>query len=71
MLNDNGIAWMIAGGVRDESRDDQRQILHRIAFAESRPSKANVLRTRIAAIVGRRADALDGHATMSTDCCPA
>ena len=55
MINDNGIAWMIAGGARDETRDDQRQLLHRIALAESRPSRADALRRRIAGIVGVRA----------------
>ena len=71
MLNDNGIAWMIAGGVRDETRDDQRQLMHRIALAESTPSRAHALRRRIAGIVGVRADAPGATAAMSTDCCPA
>ena len=69
MLNDNGIAWMIAGGLRDETLDDQRQNLHRIALAESRPSRIDVLRRRIAGIVGERAEG--PAATLSTDCCPA
>ena len=69
MLNDNGIAWMIAGGVRNETLDDQRQVLHRIALAESTPSRADALRRRIAGIVGVRAEG--PAATLSTDCCPA
>ena len=71
MINDNGIAWMIAGGAREGSRDDQRQLLHRIAFAESRPSRADELRRRIAGIVGIRDDAPPALGALSTDCCPA
>lgn len=71
MLNDNGIAWMIAGGVREETRDDQRQLLHRIALAESAPSRADGLRRRIAGIVGVRAEAPLATGSLSTDCCPA
>lgn len=70
MLNDNGIAWMIAGGVR-ETRDDQRQLLHRLALAESTPSRADTLRRRIAGMVGFRPEAPAAIGTLSTDCCPA
>ena len=69
MLNDNGIAWMIAGGVREDTHYDQRQLLHRIALAESTPSRAEALRRRIAGIVGIRAEG--PAASLSTDCCPA
>lgn len=71
MLNDNGIAWMIAGGVSGETREDQRQLRHRIALAESTPSRSNALRRRVAGIVGFRADAPAALGTLSTDCCPA
>jgi hypothetical protein len=74
MLNDNGIAWMIAGGQSAESREDQRQLLHRIALAESRPSRgANLfqLRQRIAAAVGGGSEALAGAGVLSADCCAA
>ena len=71
MLNDNGIAWMIAGGVRHETREDHRQVLHRLALAESTPSRADSLRRRIAGIVGVRAEAPSALVAMSTDCCPA
>ena len=71
MINDNGIAWMIGGGARSESRDDQRQLLHRIALAESRPSRADALRRRFAGIVGVRDDAPAAVGSLSTDCCPA
>ncbi len=70
MLNDNGIAWMIAGGVREETRDDQRQLLHRLALAESRPSRADALRRRIAGIVGIRPEGSAAFG-LATDCCPA
>ena len=69
MINDNGIAWMIAGGLHDEAIADQRQILHRIAVAESTPSRADALRQRIAGILGIRTEA--PVATISTACCPA
>jgi len=69
MLNDNGIAWLIAGGVRDETVDDQRQVLHRNALAQSTPSRADALRRRIAGIVGVRDDG--SAATLAADCCPA
>jgi len=71
MINDNGIAWMIAGGAREESRANQREILHRIALAETRPSRADTLRRRIAGIVSVRPDAPAALGTLSTDCCPA
>ncbi len=71
MLNDNGIAWMIAGGVRDERRDDHRQLQHRLAVADGTPSPADAVRRRIAAIVGRRAGLPSGVVTVSADCCAA
>ena len=74
MLNDNGIAWMIAGGQRAESVEDQRQVRHRIAVAEGRPSRVDQLlhvRQRIAAIVGGRDDQPSAVGTLSADCCPA
>ena len=70
MLNDNGIAWMIAGGVREETRDDHRQLLRRLALAERRPSRADALRRRIAGIVGIRPEGSPALA-LATDCCPA
>src|SRR5687768_957387 len=70
MLNDNGIAWMIAGGLRDETRDDQRQLQHRLALADGTSSRPDALRRRIAAIVGGRA--MPGAVpTLSADCCAA
>ncbi len=71
MLNDNGIAWMIAGGLRDETRDDQRQLQHRLALADGTSSRADALRRRIAAIVGDRAEVPGAVATLSADCCAA
>jgi hypothetical protein len=69
MINDNGIAWMIAGGLHDDAIADQRQILHRIALAESTPSRTDALRRRIAGMVGSRTE--PPVATVSTVCCPA
>jgi hypothetical protein len=74
MMNDSGIAWMIAGGLRAESLEDQRQLLHRIALAEGRPSRGDTLfqlRQRIGAIVGGRSDRLAHTGTLSADCCAA
>ena len=71
MINDNGIAWMIAGGVREQTREDQRQALHRIALSESTPSRADALRRRIAGIVGGRAEVPCAIGSLSADCCPA
>lgn len=71
MLNDNGIAWMISGGVREETRDDQRQLMHRLALADSAPSRVDGLRRRIAGIVGLRTEAPSALGALSTDCCPA
>jgi len=70
MLNDNGIAWMIAGGLGEDTREDQRQLQHRIALAESTPSRSGALRRRVAGIVGLRADA-PATRSLATDCCPA
>jgi hypothetical protein len=71
MLNDNGIAWMISGGVREGTRDDERQLLHRLALANSTPSRADGLRRRIAGIVGGRTEAPSALVAMSADCCTA
>ena len=70
MLNDNGIAWMIAGGARDQGSDDQRQLQHRLALAQSTPSRADALRRRIASIVGSRPQG-SAAVGLATDCCPA
>ena len=73
-MNDNGIAWMIAGGVHAESAEDRRQRLHRIAIAHSRPARGDTivrLRERIAAIVAPRSVVRAETGSLSTDCCPA
>ena len=70
MLNDNGIAWMISGGARAETRDDQRQMLHRLALAESTPSLGDVLRRRVAGIMAGRLGA-PARIALAPDCCPA
>ena len=74
MYNDNGIAWMIGGGAKPESAEDQRQVLHRIAVAEGRPSvggKLIQLRDRIATFGGGRPEMRTDSGTLSADCCPA
>jgi hypothetical protein len=68
-MQENGIAWMIAGGVRAVSAEDRRQRLHRMALAQSKPPRGAALaqlRQRIAAIVGG-----GSQLQISTDCCPA
>ena len=72
-MNDNGIAWMIAGGVRAESAEDQRQRLHRVELTHS-PAVGEPhprLRERIAAIVGAPSAARAESGTLAADCCPA
>ncbi len=73
-MNDHGIAWMIAGGVRAESAEDQRQRLHRLALANSTASRGDTLqrvRERIGAIVGARSLSASDGGTLSADCCAA
>lgn len=73
-MNDYGIAWMIAGGVRAESAEDQRQRLHRVAITNSAASRGDTLqrvRARIDAIVGTRSLSATNTGTLSADCCPA
>lgn len=73
-MNDQGIAWMIAGGVRAESAEDRRQRLHRLEIANSADPRMYTLprlRERIAAIVGGSPAASTDNATLSADCCPA
>lgn len=76
MNDDHGIAWMIAGGLRGETREDMRMRMHRIALdeqARSRPSITHRLRGRISAAVdGRTWGRRDPVAiTYNADCCPA
>jgi hypothetical protein len=73
-MNDHGIAWMIAGGVRAESAEDQRQRFHRLAIANSSASRGDSrqwLRGRIEAIVGARAVDAPSSGTLAADCCAA
>lgn len=73
-MNDHGIAWMIAGGVRAESAEDQRQRLHRLAIANSAASRGDTLqrvRARIGALVGTRSLLATDNRTLSADCCAA
>ena len=73
-MNDNGIAWMIAGGVRAESAEDQRQRLHRVAIAHSSEARGDTLRRlreRIGAVIGARSLGAAQSGALSGDCCPA
>ncbi len=73
-MHDQGIAWMIAGGVRAESAEDQRQRLHRLVIANSTEPRGDTLRRvreRIGAIVGSRSLSAANSGTLSTDCCAA
>jgi hypothetical protein len=69
-METNGIAWMIAGGVRAESAEDQRQRQQRVDLAHvvvSRPDGLPRLRERIARVLGGR----PSETPLSADCCPA
>jgi hypothetical protein len=69
LMNEQGIAWMIAGGTHaDPSPDERRAAALRTAMARlDRPHGG--LRERLAAVVTGRAS---GRAqAVSTDCCPA
>ena len=71
-VNENGIAWMIAGGVRADSAEDRRQRLHRAEIAHAAAPRGDVLlrlRQRVAAMIDPRIDARP--AVVSADCCPA
>jgi hypothetical protein len=73
-MNDNGIAWMIAGGVRAESAEDQRQRFHRLTIANSTESRGDTLQRllgRIGAIVGARSLSAADTGNLSADCCAA
>ncbi len=73
-MHDQGIAWMIAGGVRTESREDRHMRMHRIAIAESAPSRTEAwqsFRLRIAAAIGGRAVERTDRSPFAIDCCAA
>jgi hypothetical protein len=74
-MNDyNGIAWMIAGGVRAESSEDQRQRRQRVELAQMAPAGHDLLvelRQRFAAIVGLATVESTGSSRLAADCCTA
>ena len=78
-MNENGIAWMIAGGVRAESAEDRRQQLHRIALADKRPEthemllgvRRRIAASRIAAILEGRPLPQAAATPIAADCCSA
>ncbi len=67
-MNEQGIAWMIAGGSHDPSPEDLRQREQRSVLRASQAGRPGV-RERLAAIVTGRASG--SAAAVSTDCCPA
>lgn len=67
-MNEQGIAWMIAGGSHDPSPEEIRQRALRRALADSRPVRPG-LRQRFAEAIGGRQPA--GAVTLATDCCAA
>ncbi len=67
-MNEQGIAWMIAGGTHDDSPEERRQRAHRQALAASQPERAG-LRERLTSLITGRASG--PAAAVSTDCCPA
>jgi hypothetical protein len=67
-VNEQGIAWMIAGGTHDDSPEELRQRAQRRALADSQPQRAG-LRERLTGLITGRASG--PAAAVSTDCCPA
>lgn len=73
-MNDQGIAWMISGGVHSVTPEEQRMRMHRRALAENAPSRAEALqliRRRIAAVIGGRTTERTNLTALAADCCPA
>ena len=78
-MNDNGIAWMIAGGVRAESAEDQRQRMHRVAIADNGDATHEMLlavrrrigASRIAAAIEGRSRPQAESTKIAADRCPA
>lgn len=68
-MNEQGIAWMIAGGTHaDPSPEERRDAALRVVLARIDRPRAG-LRERLAAVVTGRAS---GQAqAVSSDCCPA
>lgn len=72
-MDDRSIAWMISGGLRAETRDQQIQRRHRMALAEaaSPPRAAGSVadwRVRLGLLLDRRGPA---STTMTPASCPA
>jgi hypothetical protein len=66
----NGIAWMIAGGVRAQSAEDRRQRVQRVDLAHSTPTRGDALSQLRQRIVDF-ASARSSQSTLSADCCAA
>jgi len=72
-MDDQSIAWMIAGGQK-ETPEDRRMRAHRVALAESapsRPARWSTLRQRLAAVVASPTTDRRDQGAPALDCCPA
>ena len=72
-MDDQGIAWMIAGG-RRETPDQRRMRMHRMTLAESaaaRPVRWSSLRERLAAAMTSPTVEPRDPRAPALDCCPA
>lgn len=68
-MQEQGIAWMIAGGTHDDSPEERRQRALRAELSRSRPHRP--WRERLAtAIAGRQLPSVT-TTTIATDCCAA
>lgn len=68
-MNEQGIAWMVAGGHHDPSPEESRDREHFRALQASRPARP-AIRERLAAMIagGPAAGRVD---TSTLDCCAA
>lgn len=74
-MDDHGIAWMIGGGLRAESLEEQRQRFHRSELARAAPSGGDALfqiRERFVALIGGRTPGSPLTTSgLTADCCAA
>ena len=68
-MNEQGIAWMVAGGHHDPSPEELRYRDHRKALVASRPPRP-ALRDRIAALIAGQL-LTERTNTLALDCCVA
>lgn len=77
-MDDNGIAWLMAGGVRAQSAEDQRQRFQRVKLAHHAPTadrsillpiRRAIAAARIAAIREGRSIEQADPSRLVGDCC--